>query len=658
MGKESVALFEQHRQNIVAPGGTTWEGDAKDAALDRVSADAAVVGRQSAVQDEAADIAENGGHDVRSAKRAALDAIAEAEADGFRVGQDLSVTDTRKIDLSTLAARQIAADEHAEFIRWNAEQLVQADALVGGRLQEKSAELAGIMFDGEGEGHDTVQLVDNKVKLNPRDKPGEDGKEDPEGKPDATPEQAPGQIGPFPVPKSVEEAAKEAEADPDGKPAETSDVGGTLEDLLLPDEAAPVEPGEEKPGGLPPALSQQRPPSALDQILNQHAGKGDGQDGRYTRSPLTSPIVGADPSVVDRQAARVEGARQALDAAQAELDAAAGQGYSQGGGAGPGRDVTDPLSQAVFDARRELTEQTAILDQLNQAATETGAGAVPIPPLPENADVQAFPPEPSAFAEGSRALSEGSFGVIPDVAKDIEVFTNWDQASAAERTQAVLDAAGMAPIPGAKPLAEGIEHGLDALGGATRHLDDVPTPHADVDPAPSAPATSVTDDGLNHVDVESGGKGAWNYELNNPAPNTHYTVDDRFSYTTDSNSRVGHAEMTYDQGHQPGDRNVYQQRIAGGDDRLPGDHGGHIFGTQFGGPGEAINITAMRDTLNAVGGRDYYNLETQWRELAAQGGEVQVKVDLSYPGDSLRPETYSVETYVDGNLHSTYHFDN
>ncbi len=39
-------------------------------------------------------------------------------------------------------------------------------------------------------------------------------------------------------------------------------------------------------------------------------------------------------------------------------------------------------------------------------------GRVPIPPAlpPENADVQAFPQEPSAFAEGSRALSEGSFG--------------------------------------------------------------------------------------------------------------------------------------------------------------------------------------------------------------------------------------------------------
>ncbi|BAX98834.1 hypothetical protein MSTE_03534 [Mycobacteroides stephanolepidis] len=162
---------------------------------------------------------------------------------------------------------------------------------------------------------------------------------------------------------------------------------------------------------------------------------------------------------------------------------------------------------------------------------------------------------------------------------------------------------------------------------------------------------------LNHVSAESGGPGGWNQELNKPAPNTHYNVDDRFQYSTDDQRRVGHAEMTYDHGAETGDRNGHQQRIAGGPDRLPGDQGGHIFGTQFGGPGEAINITAMRDTLNQVGARDYYNLETQWRQLA-EHGQVQVKVDISYPGDSLRPESYTVETYVDGKLNSTYHFDN
>lgn len=224
---------------------------------------------------------------------------------------------------------------------------------------------------------------------------------------------------------------------------------------------------------------------------------------------------------------------------------------------------------------------------------------------------------------------------------------------------------------GAIPDSAGMLH--DLPGG---HLfDGPPHPHADapsgghssgeIGPVTGEHSGTIGDHGgashapdLNHVSTESGGPGGWNQELNKPAPNTHYNVDDRFQYTTDEQRRVGHAEMTYDNGAEPGDRNGHQQRIAGGPDRLPGDQGGHIFGTQFGGPGEAINITAMRDTLNQVGARDYYNLEAQWRQLAEQGGQVQVKVDIAYPGDSLRPESYTVETYVDGKLNSTYHFDN
>lgn len=162
---------------------------------------------------------------------------------------------------------------------------------------------------------------------------------------------------------------------------------------------------------------------------------------------------------------------------------------------------------------------------------------------------------------------------------------------------------------------------------------------------------------LNHVSTESGGPGGWNQELNKPAPNTLYNVDDRFHYNTDDQSRVGHAHADLDAG-SAADRNGYQQRIAGGPDRLPGDEGGHIFGSQFGGPGEAINITAMRDTLNSVGNREYYNLEGDWRTYLDEGKKVSVEVDITYPGDSRRPAMYAVKTYVDGNLDSVHSFRN
>jgi hypothetical protein len=57
---QSEDAFDQHRQNIASPGGTTWEGDAKDAALDRVTNDIGVVGDHGVVLREAAGIAEGG----------------------------------------------------------------------------------------------------------------------------------------------------------------------------------------------------------------------------------------------------------------------------------------------------------------------------------------------------------------------------------------------------------------------------------------------------------------------------------------------------------------------------------------------------------------------------------------------------------------------
>ena len=457
----SEGAFDEHRQNISSPGGTTWEGDAKDAALDRVTKDVAVVGRQGDVLREAAELAENGAHDIKAAKDKAVEAITAAENDGFTVGEDLSVTDTREYDINTIAERNRALAEHAEDIRWAAEQLMQADKLVGDRLQAKSADLEGIRFDDEGDGRDgepTVQLVDNKV-----DKQDEDRKDESGDKPA---EQASGQIGPFAVPKSVEDAAKKSGLKPDEKPPAPDDGG--LGDLLgvgdnpegKPEDGQAAKPGEEKPGGLPPVLSQVPPPP--------------------------------DKAAIDRQAAKVESARQALAAAQAKLDDAAGQGYMQGAGAGPSRDDTNALSQAVFDARAELTEQTRILNELNHASAAHGGPTAPAAPLPENADVQGFPKEPPVLERGAGAFAEGMKdtsktiwdATMPDMGNMYDVATDFDGATPEQKRQAAIDAAGMVPWPGAKILGEGIEHGLDALGAAGRHVDDAPTPHVDVD-APS-----------------------------------------------------------------------------------------------------------------------------------------------------------------------------
>lgn len=138
-------LFEQHRSKI---GVIDWSGAARDAAYYRATTNIGVVQRHGQVQREAAKIVENGSYDIQSAQRKALEAITEAEADGFRVSENLSVTDTRRVDLATMAARYTAAAEHVENIQWTARQLLQADNLVGQRLHDKAAELNGIRFDG------------------------------------------------------------------------------------------------------------------------------------------------------------------------------------------------------------------------------------------------------------------------------------------------------------------------------------------------------------------------------------------------------------------------------------------------------------------------------------------------------------------------------
>lgn len=93
MDRESESLFGQHVQNLASPSGSGW-GQAHDAAQSRGQADVSVVRRQSDVMEQAAQIAKHGAADVAGAKSNVLEAIAETEADGFKVDAEPSVTDT------------------------------------------------------------------------------------------------------------------------------------------------------------------------------------------------------------------------------------------------------------------------------------------------------------------------------------------------------------------------------------------------------------------------------------------------------------------------------------------------------------------------------------------------------------------------------------
>jgi hypothetical protein len=79
--------------------------------------------------------------------------------------------------------------------------------------------------------------------------------------------------------------------------------------------------------------------------------------------------------------------------------------------------------------------------------------------------------------------------------------------------------------------------------------------------------------------------------------------------------------------------------------RVAVDHGGHLFGTLLGGPGEAINLQAMDGVLNLS---HYKRLEKQWEAAIKDGKTVDVQVFPIRSEASLRPTEYAARWSVDG----------
>lgn len=155
---------------------------------------------------------------------------------------------------------------------------------------------------------------------------------------------------------------------------------------------------------------------------------------------------------------------------------------------------------------------------------------------------------------------------------------------------------------------------------------------------------------------DSGGTGNWNQDLNNPLPDSTYVVDDRFVFTTDEQGRVVETHGVLELGDA--DRNSYQQTKAGGDDRQPGDQGGHIFGNAFGGPGEALNLLAM--SAEANGAREYGQLEALWRTELAKTPPPVIEMQMTplYEGDSQRPTEMIIDWTLDGEIQPQRIIDN
>jgi filamentous hemagglutinin len=153
------------------------------------------------------------------------------------------------------------------------------------------------------------------------------------------------------------------------------------------------------------------------------------------------------------------------------------------------------------------------------------------------------------------------------------------------------------------------------------------------------------------VEIDSGGKGAWNKELNKPQPNTIYKVDGNKVYQTDELGRV--VSLDADLASIKRDRNKYQQCTTGkcGLD----DEGGHLLASVLDGPGEKINLVPMDGNLNKGA---WKSMENAWVKAVDEGKKVNVKIEPVYGGPGVRPDRFVISYSINGGRPVTIDFKN
>ncbi|MER7245724.1 DNA/RNA non-specific endonuclease [Kribbella sp. NPDC000426] len=132
--------------------------------------------------------------------------------------------------------------------------------------------------------------------------------------------------------------------------------------------------------------------------------------------------------------------------------------------------------------------------------------------------------------------------------------------------------------------------------------------------------------------------------LNQPPPRSTVKVDGRFVYETDGDGRVVRAKALLELVDLKHPRDTTSQRNL--DDKLPGDHAGHIFARIFRGPIGKMNLTPMAGS--SVNLSAYKKAENAWRAALEAGSKVEVQIDLVYRTDKNRPDLIAVKYSIDG----------
>jgi len=132
-------------------------------------------------------------------------------------------------------------------------------------------------------------------------------------------------------------------------------------------------------------------------------------------------------------------------------------------------------------------------------------------------------------------------------------------------------------------------------------------------------------------------------EAGNLKPNVRYKTGE-FDYCYETNERgliiqveAETLQLKKHQGRLRHDPNTYG--------KLQGDEAGHLIADVFGGSPELDNLVSQAKNVNRS---EYRKLERSWQEALKNGQNVKVNISISYSAESMRPESFLVNYWIDG----------
>ena len=135
-------------------------------------------------------------------------------------------------------------------------------------------------------------------------------------------------------------------------------------------------------------------------------------------------------------------------------------------------------------------------------------------------------------------------------------------------------------------------------------------------------------------------------------PNCTYELNGNIYVTDDKGRIISCDAKPVRTPENPRDNKAQQEAV--GEDRKPTDQGGHIVGRDLNGDGGIGNLLAMDAKINQS---DYKRMENDIKDALDEGKDVTMHTDVTYKGDSERPDIITVTITADGEK-AVYKFDN